>query len=409
MVVGAGIVGVASALWLARKGYRATIVDRLPAGQGASFGNAGVLAASSVSPVTAPGLISSALRHLHDPDYPLFVIWKKLPGLAPWLTRFLLHANDSDARRTAKGLALLITDSVSQHQDLARGTRAERWLVGSDYIYAYNSRRDFENDFYTWSLRDMVGFRPQIACGDEVAEIVPGLASHIRFLAALPEHGFVLNPGRYVSDLARTFEEMGGSLVRASVQGLVLENDRIAAVATDNGRLECTHAVIAAGAWSSSVLADLDISVPMDTLRGYHVLFREPSQMPPAPVLVSAGKFVMTPMSEGLRCAGIIEIGGLTAGPSRKPLELIRRQTVRAYPQLRWEETEEWLGHRPAPCDSLPFVGEIRSTRVFAAFGHQMIGLTSGPKTGRIVADAVAGNPSIVPLDAFDPMRFTSG
>ncbi len=406
-IIGAGIVGVATAIWLRRHGFQTILIDRSAPGEGASFGNAGILAASSVTPVTAPGMIPKVARYCLDPEFPLYVIWRKLPGLAPWLVRYLRHANDQDTRRISRGLASIVFDAVRQHRDLAHQTRAEKWLVDADYVYAYESREMFENEGYTWGLRDEVGFRPWFVSGNEIGDYLPGLGSHIRFLAVLPEHGFVLNPGNYVKDLARSLEDLGGTIIQASVKNIDMQGGKVAAVDTDQGRFECSRAVVAAGVWSRALLAKLGVNVPMQTERGYHILFREPSVQLPVPVMVASGKFVMTPMAIGLRCAGVLEFGGLSSPPSQKPLDLIRRQTMRTLPGLRFDRTEEWLGHRPAPCDSLPFIGEVRSSGVFAAFGHHHVGLTSGPKTGRIIADVIAGNSLPFSIVRYDPMRYT--
>jgi D-amino-acid dehydrogenase len=122
--------------------------------------------------------------------------------------------------------------------------------------------------------------------------------------------------------------------------------------------------------------------------------------------MVASGKFVATPMAAGLRCAGVVEFGGLEAGPSKAPLALLRRQARAAFPALRATREVEWLGHRPAPADSLPLIGEVGQTGIYAAFGHHHIGLTGGPKTGRLVAHLAAGMPANLDLSAYAPGRF---
>ena len=149
--------------------------------------------------------------------------------------------------------------------------------------------------------------------------------------------------------------------------------------------------------------------MPLETERGYHLLLRNPSLRLPCPVMIAAGKFVATPMADGLRCAGAVEIGGLEPAASPAPLDLIRRQTRTAFPQLAWDGEEEWLGHRPAPSDSIPLIGEIGTTGVFAAVGHHHIGLTSGPKTGRLLAAMTTGGPIDIDIRPYSPNRFRTG
>jgi D-amino-acid dehydrogenase len=112
-------------------------------------------------------------------------------------------------------------------------------------------------------------------------------------------------------------------------------------------------------------------------------------------------------MEQGLRCAGIVEFGGLEAGPSSAPFALLRRQVKRTFPHLRARDEIEWMGHRPAPTDSLPLIGQVGESRVFTAFGHHHIGLTGGPKTGRLVAGLIAGQPVNADLSPYHPQRFS--
>ena len=406
VVVGAGIAGVSAAIWLQRAGADVVLIDRKPPGEGASFGNAGVLAACSVAPVTGPGLAVRAPFLALDPDFPLFVVWRKLPAIAPWLFRYMLNANEGDTRRIAGALTGIVSDTVQQHRDLARNTGAQRWLEDSSYVFAYGSRRDFENDRHVWSLRHVAGFVPEEIEGEAVRELVPGMAPEIGFLAVMHDHGYVRNPGEYVKDLAKSVQGAGGRIVRADVMDFDLSGGRIRSVGTSEGRFDCTTAIIAAGVWSGPLMRKLDLQIPIQSERGYHILYRNPSIRIPFPIMVSAGKFVATPMDDGLRCAGVIEFGGLQEPPSAAPPALIRKLVAKTFPDLTFDEVEEWSGHRPAPSDSLPLIGEIGKTRVFAAFGHHHIGLTGGPKTGRIVAALAAGTDPGINTAPYAPNRF---
>jgi glycine/D-amino acid oxidase-like deaminating enzyme len=406
VVIGAGIVGVSAALWLQRAGVDVVLVDRTGPGEATSYGNAGVLAACAVVPVTGPKLARRLPGYLLDRDSPLYLRWPYLPRLAPWLFRYLAVANDRDTRRIAEGLTEIVADSVAQHCALAEGTPAAQWLVESDYAYAYTDRRAFEADGYSWRLRALAGFEPVIIEGSGVQRYEPALGPSIGLVASLRDHGFVRDPGAYVAALARAFVEVGGRILRAQVTGVEIERGRLQSVGTDSGPLACDACVLAAGVWSKPIMDALGITVPLESERGYHVVFKSATGGPRRPVMIAAGKFVATPMDAGLRCAGIVEFGGTQAGPSRAPLEFLRRHARLAFPSLEASSEEEWLGHRPAPADSLPLIGEIRSTRVFAAFGHHHIGLTSGPKTGRLVAEAVTGQTPSADLSYFKPSRF---
>lgn len=383
-----------------------TIIDRLPPGEGTSHGNAGVLAACSVAPVTFPGLIGKAPKMLFDPKFPLFLRWGYLPKLAPWLLKYLSNANDKDTRRIATGLTIITSDCVEQHQALVAGTKAEGWVQESDYSFAYATRAAFERDGYTWALRHEAGFDPILREGAELRAYEPALAPSIGCLATVKDHGYVRDPGGYVKTLATAFEELGGKILQAEIKDFETTGETVTAVLTSEGPVPCDSVILATGVWSKSLMQKLGLTIPLESERGYHIVFTDAEGGPSHPVMVSSGKFVATPMAAGLRCAGMVEFGGLDAGPSAAPLSFLRKSVKSVFPNLTHGEEIEWLGHRPAPSDSLPLIGEVRKTGVYTAFGHHHIGLTGGPKTGRIVASLVAKQPVNNDLTAYSPMRF---
>lgn len=406
IVIGAGIVGAATAIWLRRAGHEVTLIDKGEPGMGTSYGNGCILASCAIVPVTTPGLLPKGPKYLMDPNFPLFMRWSYAPKLVPWLVKYLSHANDGDTRRIAKGLTHVIGDSVEQHQALTRGTPAAKWVQESDYCFAYENRAAFDADKYVWDLRREAGFVPELIEGAEVQEREPILAPEMKLLAVMKNHGFILNPGKYVQDLVKLLQEMGGRFVQAEVKDFDLSGGRISAVDTDKGRFECREAVLATGVWSKPLMHKLGLNVPLEAERGYHIVFKGPSQTPNNPMMLASGKFVATAMDQGLRCAGVVEFGGLSEEKSKAPLALLRRKVKECFPQMVAESEEEWLGYRPAPSDSLPLIGEVGSTGVYAAFGHHHVGLTGGAKTGRMVADMIAGQPSNIDLRPYEPDRF---
>ncbi|MGB7242764.1 MAG: FAD-binding oxidoreductase [Sulfitobacter sp.] len=407
VVIGAGIVGVSSAIWLMRSGVQVTIVDRLGPGQGTSHGNAGILASVAMVPVTGPGLIAKSPGMLMSDKFPLFMRWSYLPRLLPWLMGYLSNANDADTRRIAKGLTPITSDSVEQHKSLAQDLQLDHWITSSDYNFAYKSRADFDAEAYTWALRREAGFEPRFIEGQDLRDYEPNLSHDNQFMASLKNHGYIKDPGGYVAALAQAFEQAGGTIIKADVKDFELTDGVVTSVETDQGSLPCDDVVLAAGVWSKPMMAKLGVKVPLESERGYHIVFEGATGGPTRPTMIASGKFVATPMAQGLRCAGVVEFGGLDAGPSKAPLAFIRTHAKAAFPQLQAKSEVEWLGHRPAPTDSLPLIGQIGTSRVFAAFGHQHIGLTGGPKTGRLVAGLITDQPTNIDMSAYHPQRFT--
>ncbi len=405
VVVGAGICGLSAAIWLRRAGHDVTLIDKDGPGAGASYGNAGLLAEWAIVPVSGPGIAWTGLKYLMSRDAPLSLQWSELPRLAPWLAQFLRNSTDARTRHISTALSHLLHDSVDQHRALTRGTQAERWIASSDIGFAYPDRAAFEADAYSWELRRIAGYVPEVNEGPAVQEIEPMLGPATTCLARLKGHGHIVNPGAYLADLAKVLEEEGGTVCRAEMRDVTLVDGRIAQVLTDQGPLPCDIAVLAAGIWSEPLARKLGVRVPLVAERGFHLEFKDPSQMPKMPLMMSSGKFAVNPMQQGLRCAGMVELGSTSPDMSRGPLDLLARNVARVFPDLGYDSVEEWMGFRPSTPDSLPLIGEMGASGVFAAFGHQHIGLTGGPKTGRWVADMIGGRAN-AELQAFDANRF---
>jgi D-amino-acid dehydrogenase len=407
IVVGAGICGLSSAIWLRRAGHEVTLIDREGPGAGASFGNAGLLAEWAVVPVSTPGIARQGAQYIASGKGPVFLQWDHLPRLIPWMMQFLRNSTDARTRQISGHLAHLLHDSVDQHRALTKGTLAEKWIESSDFTYVYANRAAFEGDAYGWALKREAGYIPELIEGAAVHEAEPMLAPDLTCLARLKGHGHILNPGAYMTDLARVLEDEGGTVMQAEMRDVTLVDGRITEVITDRGTLPCDAAVMAAGIWSKDLLRKLGMRVPLQAERGYHLQFDGASQMPNTPLMMMTSKFAVNPMQQGLRCAGFVELGGIRKGASRAPLDVMHRAVATCFPNLRYEGVEEWMGFRPSTPDSLPLIGEIANSGVHAAFGHQHVGLTGGPKTGRWVADMISGRARNSDLSAFDANRFS--
>ena len=407
VIVGAGIVGVSTALWLQRDGHDVTLIDRLGPGEGTSHGNGGVLASCSIVPVTVPGLLRKAPKMLFSPDQPLFLKWSYLPKLAPWLIRYLRHANADAVRHRAAALMPIIGDSLADHQALAAGTRAERWLVPSDYLFVYNDRAHYEGDAFGWQVRRENGFDWDVLEGAAFKDYDPAFGPSLQCAARLSDHGRISDPGQYVKDLAAEAEANGARILTADVTDIARENGAVTGVRAGGETIPCDAVVLATGVWSGPLAKKLGITVPIESERGYHLELWEPNIMPRSPVMVASGKFVATPMEGRLRLAGIVEFGGLDAAPSRAPFKLLEKNIRAAIPGLTWKKTVEWMGHRPSVADSIPLIGEAPKVRgAWLGFGHDHVGLTGGPKTGRLLAQLISGRQPNVDLTAHSPARF---
>ncbi|MEN0088245.1 MAG: FAD-binding oxidoreductase [Pseudomonadota bacterium] len=408
VIIGAGLMGVATALWLARAGVTATVLDAEGVGAGASQGNGGVLANVSVVPVTTPGLMRKAPGMLLDPKSPLFLKWRYLPRLLPWLRRYLNHANADDVERISQALHHLLHDAPEQHAQLAAGTDAEQYLKPGAYHYAYPNHQDFEADAFGWAVRQRRGYSWTQMNATEFAKAEPAFSGTVGHAVRLDGHGRISDPHAYLKALAGEAEKLGVKFVRDRVVDFEFEGTprKVTKVIGEKSAYPCTEMVLATGAWSKALAAKLGITLHLETERGYHVEFHDPSIMPNSPVMVAAGKFVITPMEGRIRSAGVVEFAGLVQPPSDPPFELLIEQTKAALPGLTYSRIERWMGHRPATSDSIPYLGASAALpNAHLALGHHHIGLTASAKTGRILADCVMGTARNDDLSIYSPDR----
>lgn len=406
-IIGAGIVGVSAAIWLQRDGHKVILIDRAGPGEGTSYGNGGVLASVAVVPVTMPGLLAKAPRMALDPNQPLFLRWSYLPRMLPWLRKYLAHANAADARRIATALTPILGDSLNDHLALAENTGAERFVVPSDYLFLYNNKAHFESDRFVWTLRREQGFEWDHLEAEALQAYDPIYARDLSYAVKLGGHGRIADPGAYVKALAAHAERQGAQIIKAEVTDFRRENGTVTGLRAGGEVIACDACILATGVWSKGLAAKLGLTVPLESERGYHLELIEPSAMPKSPAMVASGKFVVTPMEGRLRLAGVVEFAGLDAPAARAPMELLKRNAKSAFPGLTWKDTAEWMGHRPATTDSIPLIGPVPGQAgAYLGFGHQHIGLTGGPETGRLLAQMIAGRQPNIDVSAYSPARF---
>jgi len=407
VIVGAGIVGVSTALWMRRTGYEVTLVDRKGVAEETSHGNAGILAGAAVVPVTVPGILAKAPKMLFSRNEPLFLRWSYLPRMLPFLARYLSNANHRDMNRIADGLAELMHDTVDQHMALAKGTEAEKYIRPGIYIFGYADEAEYQHDRLAWDVRRRLGFKDEVIDGAELARREPDLAGKFGLGVCALNQGSVSDPGAYTRALCRAFEDEGGKFLLGDVVDIPVTGGRATGVKTSSGMIEADHVILTSGAWSAKLAGKIGEKVPLEAERGYHVEFVNANVRLNSVLMVTAKKFAINSMDGRLRSAGIVEFGGLKAGPSKAPIELLKRQTREIFPALEYDSTNEWIGHRPSTPDSLPLIGAFdRVPNVWAGFGHQHLGLTGGPKTGRWLSQMIKGEPVNINMEPYSANRF---
>ena len=407
IVIGAGIVGVSTAIWLQRSGFKVTIIDQKGPATGASHGNAGILAASSIIPVPNPSLIKKLPFYLLSKDSPVFFKMSYLPQMFPFLISYLSKSNLREVNKYAERMTPLIFDTVCQHKSLAKGTGAEKFISYQDYCFGYETEKNFLNDKKVWKLRQKHGLPFEVVNGNEFSNFDPFYKDLFDVIVKCKNHGKINDPGLYVKTLCDHFLSQGGELIISKVNDISSKNLNDVIVKIESDSLIANKIVVATGAWSKKILKKFKIKMPLESERGYHVEYVEPNFYPKVPMMLTSKKFVITPMDGRIRVAGLVEFAGLKTLKRKPPLNLLKNNIKDLFPNLKYKEKIEWLGHRPALVDSLPMLGYLdKNKQILVAFGHQHLGLTAGAKTGRIVSDLIIGNDIKLKISNYRPNRF---
>ncbi|QEY63236.1 FAD-binding oxidoreductase [Metapseudomonas lalkuanensis] len=404
-VIGAGVVGVATALWLRRQGYQVLLLEREGVASGASYGNAGTLAPYGVMPIAQPSLLKAIPSLLFSPGSPFVINWKRLPRLMPWLLRFLNECRVSRCESNTQALAWILQRTYSGYAPLLEDSpQANQHLRHNGCLYLYGSEASFAGAQAAIELRRSLGIAQQELSAAEVDQLEPNLAGRAVAGLLFPDSSHMDDPRAFIEALAAPLVAEG-ALQAATVIDIQRQAAGLYLTCAEGATYRADRVVVCGGAWSAALAQQVGDRIPLDTERGYHIEFDLPEALLDRPCCPVESAFYMTPMAGRLRVAGTVELGSIKdpANPAR--FDYLERHARRVL-GLTAPVARRWLGFRPSLPDSLPVIGPSpNEPRLIYAFGHQHLGLTLAGATGQLVAECVAGNAPRW-LDSFSVQRF---
>ena len=408
VVIGTGIVGLNVGLRLLREGMRVEFIDPRPPGSGASYGNAGVIAVEAAVPTGMPSMLSGAPGFLLRQQGPIVVKPAYFLQACPWLVRFLSDCRPHRVEQISAALHSMTRFALEEYERLFADLGLEDEIRRTGALMLYYSRASFEGAQAAIELRRRRGANIEILGEQEVRDLEPASGPLYRGIY-FPDYASLDSPQLLCQRLADRASSLGAVFHEAEARSIGISNGRPASIQFSDGRdmqLEGAAVVVAAGAHSKRLAADVGCDIPLDTERGYHVEIANSNVTLGRPVLVSDGAFFASTMQGRLRLAGTVEIAGLKREPDWRRADAMVERAKRAFPGLRATEWTRWMGFRPSMPNSLPVIGASPLvSNAYIACGHGHLGMTLGAITGTVIADAILGRYPKLDLSPFAPWR----
>jgi D-amino-acid dehydrogenase len=398
IVLGGGIVGLSTAYYLAKRGERVTVIERNRVGVGASSGNAGIIALGH-PPLPRPGLPGQLLRLMLDRSSPLYIPPRPDLRLIAWTLSFLRACTAVAYERSLEILGRLGWQAGACIRELIESENIGCEYRRRGWLEVFRTAAGLRSGRKTADRLRRFGYNVDEMTGKQLRAREPAYSEEVVGALHYTDSAFA-NPRSFITGLAARASAYGARMLfETEARRLILENGRFRCLElVGDRRIEASRVVLAAGSWTTGLAAAIGIRIPMQPGKGYHMdLVGAPAR--PSTTSVLAETFVAaTPLGDGLRLAGTVELSGLDQRISRDRLERLRTG-ARSY-ILGIEEADvasEWCGLRPLTADGLPAIGWAGGVEgVFIATGHAMMGFLLGPLTGKLASEILLdGSPSI--------------
>ncbi|MEO0371967.1 MAG: FAD-dependent oxidoreductase [Pseudomonadota bacterium] len=405
-ILGAGIVGICTALSLLERGVPVRIIDRAAPGQETSFGNAGVISSFSIVPHAYPGIWRDVPGLMVGKYRPLSVRARMWPRMIRWGAAFLRNGTEARLRAVSDAMEYLCGPSVDLYRHHLQGTGAEDVMTTSTYVQAFRDGSKASLGTLGSRVRLEKGADMEVVGADALHCLEPALSRDFKAAILIKGQARARNPGRISAVLADKARRLGAEFLAREVRALKR--------AEAGWQIECQGEVIRSetvvlsmGAWSGDLLRPLGYRLPLMTERGYHVQFADPGITVGNSVLDVEAACIASSMEQGLRFAGQAEFAPNDAPIDPKRQAHLTRLAKGAFPELNTASPTLWMGRRPSFPDSIPVLGALGEERgLFVNFGHSHHGLMMAPKSGEVLADIVTQTTPNRDLSAFSTDRF---
>ena len=406
-IIGAGVVGMASACVLNRKGYEVTVFDPYyPGDGGSSKANAGHIGASDIFPLSTPGIHWKALKMLMDSDAPLKVPLKDFWLQIPWFWQFLLTSNENRFKKATDALSYLCYNSIRDTKELLEYSNIAQKLEQNGCAFIYDTKLSFNKSIKSWDERNSRGFSSEVLNSKKIAQITPTINEKFKYAYLSHHWAKVSEPKDIVQGLADS-AKMNGVYFRQERVNSVSEKLNSISVNAEKGNGKYDAVVIAAGINSVSIAKSLGDFLPITAERGYNLTIPLSNIDIDIPIVFADRGIVATSLESGLRIGGWAEYAHPSRSANPHYFSSIARISQDLFPGLNIENANYWMGSRPSTPDSVPVISRsLKIDRVFYNSGHGHYGLTHAATSANLLCNLMEGEQNLTKIEALSIDRF---
>lgn len=410
IIVGGGIIGLCSAYYLKKNGHEVTLIDAGDSTNNCSVGNAGFICPSHVIPLAAPGMITQGLKWMFDHKSPFYIKPRFNRELMSWAWKFSQAATPKRVNSASPLLHQFTTLSRELTEKMITDEGLEVGYNRSGLLMACKTRESLAHEINAAKVAGSFGQTFEVLNREEAATLNPNVDIDMLGAVYYPEDA-LMTPHHWVGQLKAKLTSMGVQFLdHTTVTKFHVHRNKITGVATNDRELQADEYIIATGAVTGHLCKQLGISLPMQAGKGYSFMLPEAPITPQVPSIFVEGKVSMSPMQDGLRFSGTMEINGFDSSINQGRIEGIKNTILKYLPQLERSDLDgqtTWAGLRPCSPDGLPYLGRPQNfNNLIVASGHAMLGLTLAAATGHIVSEIASGKPIKLNLQLLDVNRY---
>jgi len=406
-ILGAGVIGLSTALYCARRGMQVTVIERKAAQRdGCSFGNAGMIVPSHFIPLAAPGMVTLGLKWMWNPESPFYI----KPRLDADLMRWGLHFWKAATKARVDAAAPVLRDLSLLSRQCFEEMGLDFGLVKRGLLMLCKKQQTLDEEAHMAEKANSLGIPAEVLDTKATAALDPAVTMDVCGSVYFPKDCH-LSPSRFIAALESELIRLGVLFMwETEVTGFEVENGRVRAVKTSRGQVEGQEVVLSGGVWSAQLAELLELKIPMQAGKGYSLTLASPKQLPELCSICTEARLAVTPMDGALRVGGTMEMAGIDESITQRRVRGITRAFPHYFPAFDehdFAEVKPWSGLRPVSPDGMPYIGRTqRWKNLTVATGHAMMGLSLAPATGKIITDVITGENSPVTLDLMSPDRF---